>query len=71
VLLLAGCDDDDNLRGPVKTDGPASLDAAVDLGPAEVGVEAPPAAPSRLERPTDLPRPPNGRLPADLFPPVR
>jgi hypothetical protein len=52
------------------TDGP--VDAAADNGPAtEAGAEMTPAAPARLERPTDLPRPPNGRLPADLFPPVR
>jgi hypothetical protein len=69
LLLVAGCEDDEG--GTVKTDASAA-DAAVEMGPAaDAGADMPPATTWRLERPTDLPRPPNGRLPADLLPPTR
>jgi hypothetical protein len=72
LVLASGCPDDD----PPPTDAGGARDSGVDSGTRDAG--SPDAAradggdagiPSRLERPPILPRPPNGRLPADLFPP--
>lgn len=81
TLLLSCADDgggnpvrdgsgDTNARTP---DAAAEVgtvgDAASETGDAHVGL--PPAVTGlRLERPSDLPRPPNGRLPRDLLPPL-
>lgn len=73
ALLAAGCSDDSGGKPDAAWDAGADLPAnpvPPDAG-SDASVEVPPAPLLRLERPTDLPRPPNGRLPADLFPPAR
>ena len=69
LVLVTACSDDNG--GTVKNDGPSSaidggMEAAV---PDATASDMLPSALSRLERPTDLPRPPIDRLPADLLPP--
>ncbi|AUX40363.1 uncharacterized protein SOCE26_017630 [Sorangium cellulosum] len=83
LLLIAACAlcaCSEDLR-PVPQDSGVGSDAGPppdagpqdDAGPAPGGDAGPDAAPpaSLLERPGELPRPPAGRLPDDLKPPVR
>ncbi|MBX3269560.1 MAG: hypothetical protein KF729_04835 [Sandaracinaceae bacterium] len=78
ALTLAGasaCDGDD--PRDAGTDAAIATDAGVDGGggPDDGGVDASvdgggvDGGVSRLTRPPELPRPPAGRLPAELFPP--
>ena len=57
LLAFAACGD----NGRPQTPGDAGVDAGDDAG-------VQPLAPC-LDRPTDLPRPPTGRLPCELLPP--
>jgi hypothetical protein len=70
LCALAGSCSDDGGGPPVD----AAVDVPADLAGMipDAATPLPDSAPAlRLERPTDLPRPPGGRLPADLLPPER
>lgn len=74
ALLATACSDDDWVEPP-KDGAAGAMDAPAEAGTrdagSEGGLDAVPMTTSALERPSDLPRPPNGRLPADLLPPSR
>lgn len=62
AALVVGCGDNDEhapIDAPDEID--AGVDAAVDASPSTLG--------ACLDRPTDLARPPAGRLPCELVPP--
>ena len=62
AAFAVGCGENDEF---VPIDAPDEIDAAVDAG-----VDADPTAVGPcVDRPTDLPMPPVGRLPCELIPP--
>ncbi|HVK75185.1 MAG TPA: hypothetical protein VM734_17770 [Kofleriaceae bacterium] len=63
LLATAACGDNSS---SLPKDAALADDASL---PTDAGVDGSPAIGPCLDRPTDLPRPPSGQLPCELYPP--
>jgi len=68
AMLLGACEDSADPRNPSSDAGASGEGSGANEGGAG-GVPADDALAPCLDRPTDLPRPPVGRLPCELLPP--